>query len=408
MVEATQVTERFDYVIVGGGPAADSAARAIREHDADGSIALVTEDAWGPYDRTALSKGAWIDRVTSESAIDSGTVAATGATLHIDTMVTGIDRSTRALTTNAGRIIGYEKLLLATGARPRIPEGITPGARILVYRGFADFQAVRELVREDARIGLVGGGFIATELAASLRRVGARVVLITPDTNLYELRFPGDLSEKITERYRDEGVELRLGERIVDAGQTGFGGVRLAFADGGTFSVDALVIAIGAIPNTALASDAGIALDPERDGILVDNRMRTSDPAIWAAGDVASYPDPLFGRSRVEHIDQAQHSGAAAGADMAGAGTPYNYTPFFWSDLFDWGYEAIGDIDATHRIAARWQKPLEEGQLFYVDESSVPVGVLTWNSYGRMDAARALLEARQPIDPENPPELAEN
>ncbi len=379
----------YDYVIVGGGMAADAAARGIREVDPSGSIAILGEEADQPYERPPLSKDLWRDPAAHEPFL--GTDGATDAQLHTSTRVTSMDRTARTVTAGDD-VYGYRCLLLATGGRPR-ELNLGPSPQVVYFRTIGDYHRARALAGAD--VVVVGGGFIGTELAAGLTMAGARVTFLVPDDEVGARTYPPGLSRRIRGAFDERGVVVstRTSARWLERSTSGT--VTVHAETGGTpvsFAADGVVLGLGIEPNVELAQASGLPVD---NGIVVDHFLRTVDPAIFAAGDVASYPDAILGRRRVEHVDQATVSGRAAGRAMAGSVTgktlePYTHTPFFYSDIFDLGYEAVGRLDARLTVVEDWAAPEETGVVYYADQDAL-VGVLLWNVWDSTDQARALL-----------------
>lgn len=390
--------ERFDYLIVGGGMVADTAARGIRERDADGTIGILSADIDAPYARPALSKKLWTDPEFGWDDVPLGTAEDTGATIRLETQVTAIDvaaHEVAAVSNGTGRstdTIGYGKLLIATGGTPNeLP--LPQDDRIIYFRTASDYRRLRSLAAPGAHVAAVGGGYISTELAAALIQNGCRVTLITPDSVLGGSILPSALAQRFESTFRDAGVEVRTGVRVVGGsvakGSGTVGAARLTLDDGTELVVDAVVAGLGIEPVVDLAADAGLDI---ADGIVVDEFLRTSADDVFAAGDVAEYPDVILGRRRVEHVDNANQMGAAVGRIMAGDVAPYEHTPYYYSKVLGLSYEAVGQMDAELDIVEDWVEPLEKGIVYYLDDGR-PVGVLLWNIEGRRDAARAVLAA---------------
>lgn len=380
---------RYDYLIVGAGMSADAAAKAIRASDAAASIGMVGDEAHAPYERPPLSKALWKDKTVD--SIDLGT-ARSGATLHLGRRVQALDRESRCVHDAHGDSYRYGKLLLATGASPR-RLGIG-GERVVDFRTLDDYLALRRLATPGARVAVVGGGFIGSELAASLTGAGCKVSMLFPGASIGAGRFPPRLARSLDAYYRERGVELHPGVKV-GGGNADSGGVTLELSNGGTLRFDAVVAGLGVVPNTELAQRAGLAVD---NGIVVDERLRSSDPHIFAAGDVASFHNAALGlRQRVEHENAAISMGHHAGRAMAGADDAYVTLPFFYSDLFDLGYEAVGLLDDRLEMVEQWTQPYREGVVYYLDDGRVR-GVLLWNTWGQVDAARELIAERGPHD----------
>lgn len=384
---------RYDYLIVGGGMTADAAAKAIRASDGKGAIGIVGSETHPPYERPPLSKALWKGDKPVES-IDLAT-AKTDAVLHLGRTAISVDRIKHFVSDNEGDVYAYRKLLLATGSTPRrLP---IAGARVINFRTLDDYLALRRLATPGAEVGVVGGGFIGSELAASLATAGCKVTMLFPGATIGAGRYPRDLAQFIDGYFRERGITLKPGVKVVD-GRADDTGVEVATSDGTTTRFDVAVAGLGVIPNTVLAEQAGLKID---NGIVVDDRLCTSDPDIFAAGDVANFHNAAQGaRMRVEHENAAISMGSHAGRVMAGADEAYSTQPYFYSDLFDLGYEAVGQLDDRLDIVTNWTVPYREGVVYYLDNGRVR-GVLLWNVWGQVDAARELIAAPGPFDAEN-------
>jgi NADPH-dependent 2,4-dienoyl-CoA reductase/sulfur reductase-like enzyme len=383
---------QYDYLIVGGGMAADAAAKAIRGADANATIGIVGDETQAPYERPPLSKALWKGDKPLES-IDLGT-ARSGATLHLGRRIVGIDRSARQVRDDHGDTYRYRRLLLATGASPRrLPFA---GERVVNFRTRADYLALRGYATPGARIAVVGGGFIGSELAASLTTAGCKVTMVFPGATIGAGRYPPMLARFLDAYYREQGVELRPGVSVT-GGAADADGVTLKLSGAASLRVDAVVAGLGVTPNVQLAQQAGLEVG---DGIVVDAHLRSSDADIFAAGDVASFHNAALGRRlRVEHENAAISMGTVAGQAMAGASAAYTTLPYFYSDLFEFGYEAVGLLDARLEVVEQWTQPYREGVVYYLDEGRVR-GVLLWNVWGQVDAARELIADPGPFDAE--------
>jgi len=244
---------------------------------------------------------------------------------------------------------------------------------------------------------VVGAGFIGSEIAASLASKGCRVTMLFPGTGIGAGRYPRSLSNFLGGYYRERGVTLRAGVRVIDGRSTG-DRIDVTLSDGTTVQFDVVVAGLGVTPNVDLAVAAGLAVD---NGIVVDAQLCTNDPDIFAAGDVANFPcAPLGMRLRVEHENAAIGMGHHAGRNMAGADDAYTTLPFFYSDLFDLGYEAVGLLDDRFEVVEQWTQPYREGVVYYLDGGRVR-GVLLWNVWGQVEPARELIAAQGPFDAES-------
>ena len=376
------------YLVVGGGMAADAACHGIREVDPEGPIVLVGSEPDRPYNRPPLSKALW----KGEPLDGIWRPAAPGpTTLRLGRTVTAVDVEERTATDDHGETYAFEKLLLATGgAVRRLP---FEGDGIVYYRTVADFRSLRGLAQPGRRFVVVGDGFIGSEIAAALAMNGTQVTMVFPDPAIGSRVYPPDLARSLVEHFREKGVEVLAGDTVTAARKAG-SRWSLTTRGGRQLEADGVVAGIGITPNTALAEAAGLKVS---DGIEVDELLRTSVPDVFAAGDVACFHSPTLGRRlRVEHEDNANTMGRMAGRDMAGAGEAYHHVPFFYSDLFDLGYEAVGEVDARLATVSDWKTPFREGVVYYLRDGRVR-GVLLWNVWGQVDAARALLAEPGPL-----------
>ncbi len=375
--------KHYPYLIIGGGMTADAAARAIRAADPAGAVGLISAEPHPPYNRPPLSKGLW--KGDPESGIWRGTDTL-GVDVRLGRRVTAIDATKRAVSDDRGDVVSYDKLLLATGGTPRrLPFG--GNKQIIYYRTYDDYRRLHALAQEQLRFAVLGGGFIGSEVAAALRIAGRDVVMLVPEDGIGARVFPADLSRYLLTYYREQGVDVRSGEGLAALRQDA-SKVVVRTTGGKELAVDVVVAGLGIVPNVELAEQAGIHVE---NGIVVDELLRTNVPEIFAAGDVANFFNPALGaRMRVEHEDNANTMGAAAGRAMAGQGTPYTHLPFFYSDLFALGYEAVGELDPRLETVSDWKEPFKEGVIYYLKEGRVR-GVLLWGIFGKVDAARALI-----------------
>jgi NADPH-dependent 2,4-dienoyl-CoA reductase/sulfur reductase-like enzyme len=380
-----------DYLIIGGGMAADAAAKAIREVDAAANVGIVGDDPSPPYQRPPLSKAMWKGD-KSPADIDLAT-AGSGATLHPGRRIASLDRVAHVARDDRGDSYRYRRLLLATGATPRLLP-FDGGERLIHYRTLADYEALRGYAKPGAYIAVIGGGFIGCELAASLCSIGCKVSLLFPGETIGAGRYPAALAHYLDDYYRGRGVDLHPGTRVV-GGEATQGGVKLELSNGEVMLVEAAVAGLGVTPNVTLAEQSGLTVD---NGIVVDAQLRSSDADIWAAGDVANFHSvALDRRMRVEHEDAAVSMGRLAGRVMAGLDGSYTTQPFFYSDLFDLGYEAVGLLDTRLQVVEDWREPYREGVVYYLDGGRVR-GVLLWNTWDQVDAARELIAEPGPFD----------
>ena len=375
------------YLIVGGGMAGHAAAAALREADPGGAIAVVGEELDRPYARPPLTKGLWQGK--PEESVFLPEVPR--LELRAGRRAVALDPARREVRDDRGEVHRYEKLLLATGGVPRrIPLGAA-GDRVIYLRTLASYRRLRDAPGK--RVVVVGGGFIGSEIAASLASSGREVTMIFPDPALGARSYPADLAAFLTRYFREKGVTLVDGETVAAVERRGELDV-VRTGGGEAIPADTIVAGIGIRPETALAEAAGLRCS---DGIEVDAYLRTSAEGVYAAGDVARFPSDALGeRVRVEHEDAALSQGRTAGRNMAGAGERYEHLPFFYSDLFDLGYEAVGVLDSRMETVASWTTPFREGVVYYLDERDRVRGVLLWGTFGKVDAARALVSSASP------------
>ncbi len=379
----------YKYLIVGGGMTAAAAVTGIREVDEEGSIGLISEEEYPPYNRPPLSKGLWKGKPLEKIFRDLKTV---DADLILNRRATSVDPRQKEVYDDIGEVYRYERLLLATGGSPiRLPFG----EDILYFRTLKDFESLYADAEEKQDFAVIGGGFIGSELAAALNTKGADVTMIFPETGISALLFPQDLSAYVTEYYREKGIVVLAGDAVEDVERAG-SKQKVTTRGGEQRLFDRVVAGIGLRPNTDLAEKAGLKID---NGIWVDETLRTSEADIFAAGDVANFYNPLLGkRLRLEHKDTANTMGKLAGRNMA-ADEPRAYThlPFFYSDLFDLGYEAVGELNPNLDIVSDWVgDPFQKGVIYYLKEGRVR-GALLWDMWGKLDDARALLGEAGPF-----------
>ncbi len=304
-----------------------------------------------------------------------------------------IDRAAHVVQDDAGGAWKYRKLLLATGGAPRT---LPFGSGFIYFRTYDDYKRLRTVATPGAHIAVIGGGFIGSEIAAAMAMAGCKATMLFPEHAIGARVFPAALADSVTAYYRERGVDVRSGVTATGGKGGAGGGAGLALSDSSTLQADSVVAGLGIVPNVQLAQEAGLQLD--LGGIVVDDHLRTSDPDIHAAGDVAAFPAPALGRRmRGEHENAAVTMGQRAGQCMAGQDAPYDELPYFYSDLFDLGYEAVGTLDSRLEMVEQWVTPFREGVVYYLDAGRVR-GVLLWNTWGQVDNARALIAAPGPFD----------
>ncbi len=366
----------------------DAAVKGIRELDTEGSILMISNESQKPYARPPLSKGLW--KTTPEEKIWKNT-----GELNVDFMLETDAESLnndKSVKLNNGENIFYDKLLLATGGK--VNKLNFASDRIIYYRTFNDYKKLRKLSETLNNFAVIGGGFIGTEIAAALAMNTKKVTVIFQGEFLGERVFPADLAEYVTDYFKNKGVEILNRSNVNDISEAE-NKIKINTDNGKTVTADAVIAGIGIKPNTALALNAGIEIS---NGINTDENLMTNIPDIYAAGDAANFYNPLLNkRFRAEHEDNANKMGKQAGRNMAGAAEKYNYLPFFYSDLFDLGYEAVGELDSSYEIVEDWKEKFKEGVIYYLNNKRVR-GVLLWNVWGQLDEARKIIGEKEIID----------
>jgi 3-phenylpropionate/trans-cinnamate dioxygenase ferredoxin reductase subunit len=330
-------------VVVGGGECGTRAAFELRSAGWSGAITLVGAEPEFPYERPPLSKSV-LTGGEPVPACDAARLRDADVGFVAGVAATDIDRERHELVLADGRRIPYERMLLATGAVPRRLAGL-PGGHYV--RSLADALALRERLRPGARIGVIGGGFIGLEIAAGAVARGCAVTVIEAAPRLLSRAVPAGVAQIVADRHEQAGVDVRCGAGVV---QLADGRVELAGGEG--VECDAVVVGIGAAPETALAEKAGLAVD---DGVRVDDRLRTTDPDIFAAGDCCSFPHPLYEgrRIRLEAWRNAHDQAVLAARNLLGADEPFTAVPWFWSDQYDLTLQVTGLADAAATEAVR-------------------------------------------------------
>ncbi len=388
------MSEFHDYLIVGAGLAGASAAQAIRELDADGSVLMLGAEPLPPYHRPPLSKGLWLGKDNPDGIFvkTAEQWQAFGVTLRLGDAVTALDADSRHITTASGAHIGFGKLLLATGGTPRslaAPPALA--GRIHGLRTLADYHLLRSLAHDGAQVLIVGASFIGAEMACALAvQPGVSVSMIFPGAAPLARILPPSLTQVLVERYRAHGVRLYGGDRVAEF-SPGQRGITARTERGVEIEADWVLAGVGLDLTLALAQSAGLMVD---NGVRVNARLQTSHDDIYAAGDIANYPDPVWGDAiRTEHWDHAQASGRTAGRNMVGADEPYTHQSMFFSDLFDIGFEAVGTLSSQLETCVDMADQ-DKGVVYYLQDNQVR-GVLLWNTWDQVDAARELIAARQ-------------
>jgi 3-phenylpropionate/trans-cinnamate dioxygenase ferredoxin reductase subunit len=384
------------FVIVGASLTGASAAAQLREDGFDGPLVLIGAEPERPYERPSLSKdylrGA-SERETvfihepsfyDEHAID----------LRTSTRVTAIDPGRREIVLDGGQRLPYERLLLATGAAPRLLE--LPGAElpgVHQLRTLGDADALRDAAATASRVAVIGGGWIGAEVAASLRQLDLPVTMVAPGSVPLERVLGSDVGAVYRDLHAERGVKLAMGQRV--AAIRGSGAVEaVETSDGTRIEADLVVVGIGARPRTELAIEAGLRVD---DGIVVDEHLETSVPGVFAAGDVAAAWHPLFGTTiRLEHWDNAKRQGRAAARNMLGFAEAYDRLPYFYSDQYDLGMEYVGHAPTWDRVVFRGDVSGREFVAFWLKGGRAVAG-MNANVWKVNDALAALVRSGERV-----------
>lgn len=389
----------YDYVIVGGGLAGASAVLGIRELDAAGTILVAGAENHLPYDRPPLSKQLWFAKQKVEDIFlhDRAFYENVAVTLALGARVTMLDPVAKTLAAGNGETYGYGKLLLATGCTARrlgIPGGDLDG--ICYFRSLDDYLRTRGAASEGKSAVVVGGGFIGSELAAALNTNKLDVTMIFPGETLCDRVFPDYLGRAVLRRYAEKGVRILASDKPVSFSRSGAGFITRT-EKGASISSDIVIVGVGVIPEMELAGSANLETG---NGIVVNEYLETSRPDIYAAGDNACFPYRVLGQQmRIEHWDNALNQGKCAGKNMVGARESFTYQPFFFSDLFEFGYEATGEVDSRLETFADWQKENDTGVIYYLRDGKVR-GVMMCNVWDKVEAARKLIRQGDKMTPD--------
>ncbi len=393
------IKQVYEYVIVGGGLAGASAIDGIRELDKVGKILMICAEKHLPYDRPPLSKKLWLGKQKVESIFLHGQ---TFYDQHKVTLLQGVkaerlDPSQRTITTSNGESYGFGKLLLATGCMARrltIPGSNLEG--ICYFRSLSDYLHTRSVAAAGKSAVVVGGGFIGSELAAALSINKLNVTMIFPDATLCSRVFPDSLARAMLRNFQERGINVLTSDKPDSFSRNGDKFITHT-ESGKTIESDLVIVGVGVTPETDLAKSGSLQVG---NGIVVNEYLETSDPAIYAAGDNALFPHHALGQQmRLEHWDNSLSQGKWAGRNMAGAHKSFTYQPYFFSDLFEFGYEATGEVDSRLDTFADWQKENDTGVIYYLRNGKVR-GVMLCNVWDKIEAARALIKNGETVVPE--------
>ena len=391
------MSTQSSFVVVGASLAGAKAVEALRAEGFDGRLVLVGEEPHRPYERPPLSKGYLRGEADPDKLYvhEESFYAEHDIDLRTDTQIMSIDPASSEVVGADGERIAYDRLLLATGAVARRLH--IPGAeldQIFYLRDLADADRLRTALADAGRVAVVGGGWIGAEVAATARDTGREVTMIHPDPAPLQRTLGPELGQFYRTLHADHGVELAM-ETSVAAFRGGSAVEEVVTTDGKTIAADLVVVGVGAVPRTELAEDAGLHVET---GIVVDDRLRTSDERIFAAGDVASAWHPLLGRRvRVEHWGNALNQGPAAARNMLGHQSAYDRLPFFYSDQYDVGMEYVGYTTHWDRVVFRGDPASREFIAFWVARDRV-TAAMNVNVWDVVEPMRRVIASQQPVD----------
>jgi 3-phenylpropionate/trans-cinnamate dioxygenase ferredoxin reductase component len=379
-------------VIVGGGLAAARTAEQLRRSEYTGPVTIVSDEVHLPYDRPPLSKEVLRKEVDDTALKPRDWYDENDITLRLGSAATGLDTGEQTLTLANGTVLGYDELVIATGLVPRRIPAFPDLEGIRVLRSFDESMALREHASAAQHAVVIGAGFIGCEVAASLRGVGVRVVLVEPQPQPLAAVLGAQIGELVARLHRDEGVDVRLGVGVAEV--RGDGHVdTVVLTDGTELPADLVVVGIGSRPATEWLDGSGIEVD---NGVLCDEAGRTSAPNVWALGDVASWRDPLGHQARVEHWSNVADQARVVVPAMLGQEVPeVVVVPYFWSDQYDVKIQCLGEPQATDIV----HLVEDDGRKFlaYYERDGVLVGVVGGGVPGKVMKVRGKIAAGTPI-----------
>ena len=382
-------------VVIGGGPAGVGAALAAKQQDATAEVLLVSDEHCEPYEKPPLSKAVLTGKAMPHDAPIAGPkgLAGAGVTLKPGARVKEIDRAERVALTEAGERISYDALVLATGSINRVLPMFPPGNGIHYLRTEAEARALKAHLDRSRSLLLIGGGVVGLEIAASAAEIGVQTTVIEIAPRILARVCDEETAALIHERHRARGVDIRTATTVAAMRALADGGFTVATSAGHIITADLIVVGAGAVAEDRLAQAAGLAT---QDGIVVDDHCRTSDPAIFAAGDCTRLRGP-HGLVRLENWRHAQEHGAVAGRNAAGGDAAYNVAPSFWSEQYDMYIQGVGWPVAAPSARARRQIGAGATLLFELDgpQLAYAVGI---NAQRDIAMARRLIERRVPVD----------
>jgi 3-phenylpropionate/trans-cinnamate dioxygenase ferredoxin reductase subunit len=390
------MSEARRIVVIGGGPAGVFAAIGAKKQDPAAAVTLLSDEACEPYEKPPLSKAVLLGKAAPHDAPIAGPqgLAGHGVVLRLNATCRAIDHAAGAVALADGSHITYDALVFATGSLVRevapLPLGMP---RVHYLRTEAQARALAAELAPSQHLAVVGGGLIGLEVAASAAALGVRVTVIEALPRILARVCDEETGERIAAEHRRRGVDLRVGTAVAGAAVAPDGRIAIETGDGETLTADIVVVGIGATPDDRLAAAAGIHCD---NGIVVDEYCRTSDPAIFAAGDVVRFPGP-HGVVRLEDWRHAQDQGAVAGRNAVGGRDIYRSVPSFWSEQYDLYIQGLGWPSPN---AQRVRRQLAgKGMLGYETDGTRVTAALGINVQRDIATVRRLIERRIPVDP---------
>ena len=388
------------YVIVGASLAGAKAAETLREEGFSGAVILIGAEDLRPYERPPLSKGYLLGKDDADSVFvhEPGWYAEHDVDLRLGVPVTAIDPVARQVEVAGGDPVSFGKLLITTGSSPRrlgVPGTDLDG--VLYLRTRPDSDRLRASLAAGGRVVIAGSGWIGLETAAAAREYGCDVTIVEPEPGALRRSVGPELGEVFADLHRSHGVEFRFGEGLAELRGSGGRVTSVVTSADAELPADLVIIGIGAMPNDAIAAAAGLDVD---NGILVDEALRSSDPDIFAAGDVANWFNPLLGRRiRVEHWANALASGPVAARSMLGQQVSYDWVPYYFSDQYDLGMEAAGLPEPGHydQVVYRGDPQTLEFIAFWLSDGAVVAG-MNVNVWDVNDDIQALIRAGTSVD----------
>jgi 3-phenylpropionate/trans-cinnamate dioxygenase ferredoxin reductase component len=388
------------FVIVGGGLAGAKAVETLRDNDFGGSIILFAEEEHLPYERPPLSK----EYLAGKKSLSDFTVQNSdwyhdhNVDLRLGSRVSSLDPAGHTVGLPEGTTAPYDKLLLATGSasrRPPIPGSDADGVHYL--RTYDDAAALNSILTEGSSLAVVGAGWIGLEVAAGARQRGVEVTVVETAKQPLLAALGETVGEVFASLHRDHGVDLRLEAQVEEITTTRGRASGLKMRDGSTVAADAVLVAVGAKPNVELAEQGGLSMGDG--GVLVDPSLRTSDPDIYAVGDIAAAEHPLFGcRIRTEHWANALKQPAVAAAGMLGKPGEYAELPYFFTDQYDLGMEYVGHAPSFERVVFRGDVSGREFVAFWLDGDSRVLAGMNVNIWDVLDDVKSLIRSKTPVD----------